>query len=161
MSSGSGTNSSAKRYNNANLNSLFDKPSGQGSATSASSSGGVHKGMLILQGHRANQVGARTSTHPISSTLLSKNKSQGKIYKPCGRVRVGRELGIRRECVGLGMKGLEGSGTTLCPGFAGRGLVGLLCLCAWWRGNIFVGIEGETGVAWMGLSRICLGCSDV
>ncbi|GMH32217.1 hypothetical protein BSKO_00051 [Bryopsis sp. KO-2023] len=58
---------SGKRYNNANLNSLFDKPPGQGSSSN-SGTGVRHRGMLILQGHRASQR-SRLAPHPSQGKL--------------------------------------------------------------------------------------------
>eukprot|EP00803_Ostreobium_quekettii_P003836 evm.model.scf_2621.2 EVM.evm.TU.scf_2621.2 scf_2621:10703-18230(+) len=47
--------SSGKRYNNANLNSLFERPAEKPSL-SGSTSGVMRSGMLILQGHRSQRT---------------------------------------------------------------------------------------------------------
>eukprot|EP00803_Ostreobium_quekettii_P004783 evm.model.scf_122.15 EVM.evm.TU.scf_122.15 scf_122:116426-122982(+) len=47
--------STGKRYNNANLNSLFERPSEKPSGSGATS-GVMRSGMLILQGHRSQRT---------------------------------------------------------------------------------------------------------
>ena len=53
--------SNGKRYNNANLNSLFERPAEKPSLSGAGG-GVVRSGMLILQGHRSQvRLGGRAA----------------------------------------------------------------------------------------------------